>query len=209
VLHIATALAHCHTLLSPSSCVVHRDVNPSNIGFRDDDTAVLFDFNNAKLLPNYDATSEEVRGLMQSDSNTTQSTIANNPFRARFARFSLFACLSSQIPREMTGDVGNLRYQSPEISCHNPAGSATDVYSFAILAWEIASLEVPFGESLSTNEYLLQVVEGGDRPLLSDRLDWPGPFRNLLSDCWDENQLNRPHMVRVTEAMAITVENMK
>eukprot|EP00520_Triparma_pacifica_P007082 CAMPEP_0118647724 /NCGR_PEP_ID=MMETSP0785-20121206/8764_1 /TAXON_ID=91992 /ORGANISM="Bolidomonas pacifica, Strain CCMP 1866" /LENGTH=463 /DNA_ID=CAMNT_0006539847 /DNA_START=913 /DNA_END=2304 /DNA_ORIENTATION=- len=171
VLQIATALAHCHTLLSPSSCVVHRDVNPSNIGFRKDGTAVLFDFNNAKLLKNYDAT-------------------------------------GSEVPREMTGDVGNLRYQSPEMSCHNPTGSATDVHSFAILAWEIASMQVPYGESLSTNEYLLHVVEGGDRPVLTDKIDWPSPFRNLLSDCWSENQLERPHMVTVTEAMHKIIENM-
>ena len=89
--------------------MIHRDVNPSNIGFRDDGTAVLFDFNNAKLIEHYDATKGE-------------------------------------LPREMTGDVGNLRYQSPEMTCHNPTGSGTDVYSFAILAFEIASLQVPYGE---------------------------------------------------------------
>ncbi|GMH47017.1 hypothetical protein TrRE_jg12204, partial [Triparma retinervis] len=100
ILQIATALAHCHTLLSPTSCVIHRDVNPSNIGFRDDGTAVLFDFNNAKLIEQYDATKGE-------------------------------------LPREMTGDVGNLRYQSPEMTCHNPTGSGTDVYSLGILATHI------------------------------------------------------------------------
>ena len=62
-------------------------------------------------------------------------------------------------------------------------------------------------QTLSTNEYLLRVVEGGDRPVLSDKVSWPSPFRNLLSDCFAENQLDRPHMVTVTEALTLIVNN--
>jgi serine/threonine protein kinase len=152
--------------------VVHRDVNPSNIGFRADGSAVLFDFNNAKLIKNYDATKEEVRMDKNEDSAASRASTHDtsralthyeqetielyplthyiHPTHALYPpheRNPLHTTLrSSQLPREMTGDVGNLRYQSPEMTCHNPTGSATDVYSFAILAWEIASMQVPYGE---------------------------------------------------------------
>jgi hypothetical protein len=52
-------------------------------------------------------------------------------------------------------------------------------------------------------------VEGGDRPVLSEKVSWPSPFRNLLSDCFAENQDERPHMVTITEALTLIVDNFK
>ena len=63
------------------------------------------------------------------------------------------------------------------------------------MAWEIASLKVPFGETISTVEYLCRVVEGGERPDM-DR-GWDEDFKKLLGECWTESLSARPNMVDV------------
>lgn len=171
-LDIARGLAYCHSNLQPGCVVViHRDMNPSNVGFRGDGSAVIFDFGNARVIESYDANDNE-------------------------------------LPRDMTGDVGNLRYQSPEVSCHNPYGAPSDCYSFSIISWEILSMKVPFGD-INTTEYLQRVVEGGERPPVEDKVEWPREFRQLLEECWDENPNLRPNMKQIVERMEGILKTFK
>ena len=162
ILEYARALEFLHSKMRQGSCVTHRDFNPSNLGFREDGTAVCFDFGNAKVLENYVA-------------------------------------MSSELPREMTGEVGICRYQAPEVSCHGPYGAQSDVFSFSIVAWEIASLKVPFGPNISTSEHLGRVVEGGERPEPEEGLD--EDFKALLRECWEEVMSKRPNMESVVRRM--------
>jgi serine/threonine protein kinase len=55
VLELAKAVRYCHIDMKRDSCVLHRDINPCNIGFRGDGTCVLFDFGNATVLEGYRA----------------------------------------------------------------------------------------------------------------------------------------------------------
>ena len=162
ILEYARALEFLHGKIRQGSCVIHRDLNPSNLGFREDGTAVVFDFGNAKVMENYDA-------------------------------------VSSELPREMTGEVGICRYQAPEVSCHGPYGAQSDVFSFSIVAWEIASLKVPFGPNISTGEHLGRVVERGERPVLE--VGWDEDFSALLRECWEEGLSKRPNMKAVVRRM--------
>ncbi len=171
VLQLARALELAHNKLKAGACVIHRDINPSNIGFRADGTCVLFDFGNAVVLEEYDGKS------------------------------------SNEVPREMTGNVGKQRYQSPEITLFNPYGADSDVWSFAIVAWEIMSLEVPWG-NVNINEYLVAVVEGGQRLVCDD--SWPKDFVAMMEECWHEDSWGRrprPHeIVRRMEAIIADID---
>jgi serine/threonine protein kinase len=44
----------------------------------------------------------------------------------------------------LTGMTGSLRYMAPEVANSKPYNATCDVYSFAILLWEIVALKTPF-----------------------------------------------------------------
>ncbi|GMI13557.1 hypothetical protein TrVE_jg2292 [Triparma verrucosa] len=173
-LELARGLEHCHTGgLKMGGCVIHRDFNPKNLGFRDDGEAVVFDFGLSRVLENYTA-------------------------------------VSNTMPRAMTGEVGSCRYQAPEVSCHSPYGAQSDVWSWAVVAWEIGTLQLPYGE-ITTVEYLCRVVEGGERLPLDGGWGFDEEFKGLLRECWEENMNKRPSMVEVVKRMEsiMKIEGLK
>ena len=112
-------MAFCHVQLKDGCCVVHRDFNPSNVGFRGDGTAVLFDFGNAKILEKYNAVSDELPREV--------STSDITKLRAKEGTFKYEIMLTKQAS-QMTGEVGRVRYQAPEVSCYSPYGAQSDVF---------------------------------------------------------------------------------
>lgn len=52
--------------------------------------------------------------------------------------------LDTSTPFSMSGKVGTLRYMAPEVAAHQPYNISSDVYSWAIVSYEILSLVKPF-----------------------------------------------------------------
>ncbi len=44
----------------------------------------------------------------------------------------------------MTGEVGSYRYMAPEVVRHEPYNTKADVYSWAVLSWEMLAVEKPY-----------------------------------------------------------------
>lgn len=44
----------------------------------------------------------------------------------------------------MTGEVGSYRYMAPELVKHERYNSKVDIYSWAILSWEVLAIDKPF-----------------------------------------------------------------
>ena len=64
----------------------------------------------------------------------------------------------------LEGGVGTLRYMSPEVATGCPYGKPCDVYSFALVAWEILVLEKPY-LAITVDEFHAHVHEQQQRPL--------------------------------------------
>merc|ERR1719232_2303056 len=45
---------------------------------------------------------------------------------------------------QMSGKTGSLRYMAPEVAKEKPYNETVDVYSLAILAWQIFEMDIPF-----------------------------------------------------------------
>lgn len=91
-------------------------------------------------------------------------------------------------------DGGTLRYMSPEAASGDPYGKATDVYSFAMLAWETLSLSIPFA-SMSTEEFIHRVIEKRSRPKLNPK--WPKYLKALIAKSWATNASYRPSFQQI------------
>ena len=93
----------------------------------------------------------------------------------------------------MTGLAGTFHWMAPEVlqSDTNYSHKA-DVYSFAIVMWEIMSREPPF-KGLRPHEIMAQVVQMNTRPdLRRIPQNCPPLYRQIMERCWDSDPMNRP-----------------
>ena len=92
----------------------------------------------------------------------------------------------------MSGMAGSKRFMAPEVCNGLPYNEKVDVYSFAVVLWEICTLRKPFA-GMSVADHYREVIVGGLRPPLDPR--WPARLVNLLQECWHEDPDRRPSMV--------------
>ncbi|KAK7241010.1 protein kinase [Aureococcus anophagefferens] len=103
----------------------------------------------------------------------------------------------------LTG-VGSVRYMAPEVVRGETYGTAADVYSFAILAYELCGLNGrPFG-GYDEKTHRVKVVDGGERPVLPAR--WAAALRGLLPRAWADDQDRRVDVAEVVMIMGDIVD---
>ncbi|GES80107.1 kinase-like domain-containing protein [Rhizophagus clarus] len=86
---------------------------------------------------------------------------------------------------------GNLPYIAPEIIVGKEYTFASDIYSIAILMWEISSGQPPFINYGHENEIVMNIING-IRPKIVSRT--PLKYKNLMKECWDADPLKRPNI---------------
>lgn len=90
---------------------------------------------------------------------------------------------------EMSGKTGSLRYMAPEVAKELPYNETVDVYSLAIMAWQIFEMDTPFkGYSIAMHNNL--VVEKGGRPRVNPK--WGSRLGGWLKKAWSVKIPERP-----------------
>jgi serine/threonine protein kinase len=90
--------------------------------------------------------------------------------------------------RPLTGETGALRYMAPEVALSKPYNHKAEVFSWALVVFEMSAHEKPF-ENLSSENFGA-VIGRGDRPAI--RAKWPPSLRALLAECWHAEPNKRP-----------------
>ncbi|PRP88917.1 hypothetical protein PROFUN_00385 [Planoprotostelium fungivorum] len=97
---------------------------------------------------------------------------------------------------------------APEIMVGRPYDEKSDVYSFAIILWEMLSRKMPFDEFPFANWYsqLEDSIVAGTRPTVPGKTH-PG-YKRLIIDCWSGNPAHRPSFTEIkTHLTHITKSN--
>ncbi|CAA7400271.1 unnamed protein product [Spirodela intermedia] len=94
----------------------------------------------------------------------------------------------------MTAETGTYRWMAPEVINHQAYDHKADVYSFAIVLWELATSKIPYEKSTPVQAAL--GVRKGVRPELPQNMH-PG-LLNLMQRCWDGNPSKRPSFSEIT-----------
>ncbi|XAR49642.1 Dual-specificity kinase [Bertholletia excelsa] len=89
---------------------------------------------------------------------------------------------------EMTAETGTYRWMAPEVINHQPYDQKADVFSFAIVLWELVTAEVPYGTMTPLQAAL--GVRQGLRPYLPDGTH--PKLLDLMKRCWEAIPSNRP-----------------
>ncbi|XP_042492329.1 serine/threonine-protein kinase STY46-like isoform X2 [Macadamia integrifolia] len=94
----------------------------------------------------------------------------------------------------MTAETGTYRWMAPEVINHQPYDQKADVFSFAIVLWELRTGKVPY-DTLTPLQAALGVRQGL-RPELPDKTH--PRLLELMKRCWEAVPSNRPSFSAIT-----------
>jgi hypothetical protein len=90
----------------------------------------------------------------------------------------------------MTAETGTYRWMAPEVIEHKPYDHKADVFSYAIVLWELLTGELPYSY-LTPLQAAVGVVQKGLRPTIPKNTH--PKLAELLENCWRQNPSERPN----------------
>jgi serine/threonine protein kinase len=105
----------------------------------------------------------------------------------------------------LTPGTGSIPFMAPEIAACKPYDEKCDVFSFAILLWEILALDRAF-KDYSYREFFERVVRAKQRPLICRK--WSPMMKLLLQEAWDDDPTKRPAMQRISSLIRGDLNDM-
>lgn len=96
----------------------------------------------------------------------------------------------------MTAETGTYRWMAPEVIEHKPYDQKADVFSFAIVLWELLTAKLPY-EYLTPLQAAVGVVQKGLRPTIPKGTNLK--LAGLLERCWQQDPSVRPDFSEIIE----------
>lgn len=126
-----------------------------------------------------------------------ENLLLESNFRCKLTDFGLSRELVGTKRQVMTV-CGTPCWVAPEIFRNDPYDEKVDVYSFAILIWEIMASRKPYAD----NDGLDLTVQVGRKGLRPARLqNVPEELHQLMTQCWQEEPSKRPDFQYVMRAL--------
>eukprot|EP00039_Didymoeca_costata_P026921 m.16986 g.16986 ORF g.16986 m.16986 type:complete len:1197 (+) comp5863_c0_seq1:197-3787(+) len=180
---IAAGMAFLHSRRPP---MLHRDLKSDNVLLDGSLVCKVADFGSIKSI--YQAASHERRSVGR-------------------------ALTKHQSTMMLTVGVGTPLWTAPEVSqgLHGMAryGASSDVYSFGMVMYEIATRELPFYESLANSSFfeLRDAIEQGIRPNITPEVKnvLPEGYEALMTSCWGGVPRERPSFSDIVEQLNTTI----
>mmetsp|Transcript_73930 Transcript_73930/g.238978 ORF Transcript_73930/g.238978 Transcript_73930/m.238978 type:complete len:302 (-) Transcript_73930:49-954(-) len=111
--------------------------------------------------------------------------------------------------RAMTQGVGTKHWMAPEVLMGTEYTAKADVFSFAMVAYEVVCRHVPFERLDPTS--VARLTRAGRRPDLEDNTIVPQKVPNglleLITACWDQLPEARPAFAQIVEIVRSIDEN--
>ncbi|PRP87903.1 putative LRR receptor-like serine/threonine-protein kinase [Planoprotostelium fungivorum] len=99
--------------------------------------------------------------------------------------------------------VGPLKWMSPEAIQKGEYSPKSDVFSFAVVMWEIITVEEPWA-GLSGFDAAVGVIQRGDRMRIPETCDYA--LADLIQQCWHVDPEQRPDFKNITRALSCDMD---
>lgn len=123
----------------------------------------------------------------------SHNVLIGEHWNAKVADFGLCKIIQSWEETSKYTPCGTPKWAAPEVLRNEVYTTKADVYSFAIILWEITTRQDPF-PGMSAFELIVQVGKHGLRP---GQIPDSNPLGNLILECWDDNPKLRPSFERI------------
>ncbi len=173
---IAEALDIAH-----AAGIVHRDIKPENIMLRSDGYVKVLDFGLVRLIP--------ARSLPRDDEGLDATTL-EEPMDLDGPAISRAGALLGTVP-----------YMSPEQALGQPVSRASDLFSFGVVLYELATSVHPFA-SPSVPSILNSIVSHTAVSPTRIHPGLPGPFEQLVLRLLEKDAHLRPSAADARAAFA-------
>ncbi|RGB31347.1 kinase-like domain-containing protein [Rhizophagus diaphanus] len=87
---------------------------------------------------------------------------------------------------------GNLPYIAPEVIIGKEQTFKSDIYSIAMLMWEVSSGQPPFNNYEHDYDLAMNIVNGIRPKIVTGT---PLEYKNLMKQCWDADPSKRPDVI--------------
>ncbi|RIB17604.1 kinase-like domain-containing protein [Gigaspora rosea] len=95
----------------------------------------------------------------------------------------------SSLASRKCGIYGVIPYMAPELFKGQPHSTATDIYAFGMIMWELSAGEPPFNQEEHNSTLMLNICDGL-RPSIVEGT--PDCWVQLMKRCWDSDPKKRP-----------------
>lgn len=197
---VAKGMAHLHHL-----GVLHRDLKGGNVMVGYDENAVY----GASPLPNADTLARTggvteagtggVAGGRHADSATDRLAAAHSTSRSEIQESPMLVKiidlgLAAPAPDDsaggwLTAETGTYRWMAPEVILNQRYSRPADVYSYAMVVYELLTHQVPFADRPSIQAAISCAVNE-ERPLLPSGC--PSAIVELVNKCVEASPADRP-----------------
>uniref|UniRef100_A0A8D0CH63 receptor protein-tyrosine kinase n=1 Tax=Scleropages formosus TaxID=113540 RepID=A0A8D0CH63_SCLFO len=140
-----------------------------------------------------------------------RNILVNSNLVCKVSDFGLSRVLEDDPEAAYTTRGGKIpiRWTAPEAIAYRKFTSASDVWSYGIVLWEVMSYgERPYWEM--SNQDVIKAVDEGYR--LPPPMDCPATLYQLMLDCWQKERNNRPkfeHIVSILDKLIRNPGNLK
>ena len=100
----------------------------------------------------------------------------------------------SKSATDSTGDDNNenygiIPYMAPEIFQGQKYTTASDIYSFGMIMWEVMTGRRPFWDKSHDTDLIIEIVDGLRPPIVTNA---PEGYIELMKECWHSDPSKRP-----------------
>jgi serine/threonine protein kinase len=145
----------------------------------------------------------EPHPVLHRDLKSANLLLTDGGKRLAIADFGL-ARYQANAGKKMTAETGSYRWMAPEVIRHEEYDKRCDVYSFAILAWEMLTYRIPF-DNLMPVEAAFAVAREAKRPPIPEAYH-TRPIAEMLNACWHQASEKRPEFPTITKALEEEIE---
>lgn len=114
--------------------------------------------------------------------------VPRGKFSVKLTDFGVAKSIQEATDENKTAETGTYRYMAPEVVRHEPYSYMADVYSFALLSWQIITREDPFANQSQIEAAGMVALENARPPFPAGT---PEEIVSLIKMCWDRDASRR------------------